>query len=96
VAGGLVNVAHHLGGALGLGILVTVFDAAGAAGDGPRELLAHRVSAALAAAAAFLVLALLVTVMARPRRAAATRSVDDVRRRADLAADADTPVRAAA
>ncbi len=28
VAGGLVNVAHHLGGALGLGILVTVFDAA--------------------------------------------------------------------
>ena len=40
VAGGLVNVAHHLGGALGLGILVTVFDAAGAAGDGPRELLA--------------------------------------------------------
>ncbi len=29
VAGGLVNVAHHLGGALGLGILVTVFDAAG-------------------------------------------------------------------
>src|SRR4051812_2729397 len=29
VAGGLVNVAHHLGGALGLGVLVTVFDAAG-------------------------------------------------------------------
>jgi hypothetical protein len=29
VAGGLVNVAHHLGGALGLVILVTVFDAAG-------------------------------------------------------------------
>ena len=72
VAGGLVNVAHHLGGALGLGILVTVFDAAGAAGDGPHELLAHRVSAALTAAAAFLVLALLVTLMARPRRAAAT------------------------
>ena len=52
VAGGLVNVAHHLGGALGLGILVTVFDAAGAAGDGPHELLAHRVSAALTVAAA--------------------------------------------
>jgi hypothetical protein len=96
VAGGLVNVAHHLGGALGLGILVTVFDAAGAAGDGPHELLAHRVSAALTAAAAFLVLALLVTVMARPRRTAATRSVDDVRRTADLAAAADTPVRAPA
>src|SRR3954449_7970091 len=74
VAGGLVNVAHHLGGALGLGILVTVFDAAGAVGDGPEELLAHRVSAAVTAAAAFLVLALLVTLTARPRRAAATRS----------------------
>src|SRR5205814_834476 len=34
VAGGLVNVFHHLGGALGLGILVTVFDAAGSPGDG--------------------------------------------------------------
>jgi hypothetical protein len=33
VAGGLVNVAHHLGGALGLGILVTVFDAAGSRSD---------------------------------------------------------------
>ena len=43
VAGGLVNVAHHLGGALGLGILVTVFDAAGSRGDGPQALLADRV-----------------------------------------------------
>jgi hypothetical protein len=91
VAGGLVNVAHHLGGALGLGILVTVFDAAGAASDEPHELLAHRVSAALTAPA-FLMLALLVMVMACPRRAAATRSVDDAR----LAAAADTPVRAPA
>ncbi|MEA2184436.1 MAG: hypothetical protein QOF69_3621, partial [Solirubrobacteraceae bacterium] len=30
VAGGLINVAHHLGGALGLGALITVFAAAGA------------------------------------------------------------------
>src|SRR4051812_29668454 len=45
VAGGLVNVAHHLGGAVALGVLVTVFDAAGTTGDGPRELLAGRVSA---------------------------------------------------
>ncbi|WP_051324557.1 MFS transporter [Candidatus Solirubrobacter pratensis] len=94
---GLVNVAHHLGGALGLGILVTVFDAAGAAGDGPRELLADRVSAALTAAAAFLVLALLVTLMGRPRRAAATPSVDDVPPTADFtASDAGRPVRASA
>jgi sugar phosphate permease len=97
VAGGLVNVAHHLGGAVGLGILVTVFDAAGAAGDRPNELLAHRVSAALTAAGAFLVLALLVTLTTRPRRAAATRSVDDLPPTADLtAADADTLVRAPA
>jgi EmrB/QacA subfamily drug resistance transporter len=90
-AGGLVNVAHHLGGALGLGILVTVFDAAGAAGDGPHELLAHRVSAALTVAAAFLVLALLVTLMGRPRRA------DDLARAPYLtAADADTLARTAA
>src|SRR3954469_5285546 len=77
VAGGLVNVAHHLGGALGLGILVTVFDAAGARGDGPRALLADRVSAALTAAAAFLVLALLVTLIARPRRATSDSTAVD-------------------
>ena len=96
VAGGLVNVAHHLGGALGLGILVTVFDAAGAAGDGPRELLAHRVSAALTADTAFLVLALLVTLTARPRRTA-TPSVHAFPLAPDLAAtDADTLARTAA
>jgi EmrB/QacA subfamily drug resistance transporter len=67
VAGGLVNVAHHLGGAVGLGILITVFDAAGSGAHGPRELLADRVSAALTAGTAFLVLALAVTFLARPR-----------------------------
>jgi hypothetical protein len=91
VAGGLVNVAHHLGGAVGLGVLVTIFDAAGAADDGPHELLAHRVSAALTAATAFLMLALLVTLVARPRRAAAMSRVDDLQPASDLpAADAET------
>jgi predicted MFS family arabinose efflux permease len=90
VAGGLVNVAHHLGGALGLGILVTVF---GAAGDGPRELLAHRVSAALTAAAACLVLALVVTLIARPRRATAAASGGGRPSAASLRAGADTRVR---
>jgi hypothetical protein len=71
VAGGLVNVAHHLGGAVGLGVLVTVFDAAGAGGAGPHELLADRVSAALTAAAALLVAALAVTLRARAASAAA-------------------------
>jgi predicted MFS family arabinose efflux permease len=62
VAGGLVNVAHHLGGAVGLAILTTVFDAAGGG-------LASRVSAALAGAGVFMALALAVTlVTARPAR----------------------------
>ena len=61
-AGGVVNVAHHLGGALGLGILVTVFAAAGSGADGPRELLAQRVSAALAGAAVLLLAALVVAL----------------------------------
>ncbi len=65
VAGGLVNVSHHLGGALGLGILVTVFDAAGSPGDGPAALLADRVSAALTAACLFLVVATVVLLVAR-------------------------------
>src|SRR4051794_7047004 len=38
VAGALVNVAHHLGGALGLGILITVFGAAGPGQHGPLPL----------------------------------------------------------
>lgn len=79
VAGGLVNVAHHLGGALGLGILVTVFDAAGAGVHGPQDLLAHRVSASLTAATAFLILALVVTVITHPhRRAARPRRTDSL------------------
>jgi hypothetical protein len=71
VAGGLVNVAHHIGGALGLGVLVSVFAAAGSAAHGAHELLAQRASAALTGAAAMLALALLITVIARPHAAAA-------------------------
>jgi len=67
VAGGLVNVSHHLGGALCLGVLVTVFDAAGSNAHGARDALADRVSASLTVACAFLVGALAVTAIARPR-----------------------------
>ena len=70
VAGGLVNVAHHLGGALGLAILVTVFAAAGSASADPRALLAARVSAVLTVACLFLALALAVTLVTRTRRLA--------------------------
>jgi len=69
--GGLVNVVHHLGGAVGLGILVTVFDAAGTEADGARALLAERTSAALTGAAVLLVIALLVVLIVRPRPVAA-------------------------
>jgi EmrB/QacA subfamily drug resistance transporter len=75
-AGGVVNVVHHLGGAVGLGILVTVFDAAGSADAGARELLADRVSAALTGATALLAIALVAVLVIRPRRAAALGADD--------------------
>jgi EmrB/QacA subfamily drug resistance transporter len=73
-AGGLVNVSHHLGGALGLGILTTVFATATAAGVGPHELLAHRADAAFTGAVVITFIALLVTgLVARSARTRATR-----------------------
>ncbi|MCA1693483.1 MAG: hypothetical protein LC749_01435 [Actinobacteria bacterium] len=71
-AGGLVNVTHHTGGALGLGILITIFAAAGSGAHGPQQLLADRVSASLTGAAIFLAAALLVTLIAHPRASRAT------------------------
>ena len=64
VAGGLVNVSHHLGGAVGLGILTTLFAAAGADETG-RALLSSRVSAALTGAVVFLALALVITFVSQ-------------------------------
>jgi hypothetical protein len=68
-ASGLVNVFHQLGGSLGLGVLVTVFAAADAAGLSAGDLLAHRVSVALTVGSAMLALALLLVValIVRPR-----------------------------
>jgi EmrB/QacA subfamily drug resistance transporter len=57
-ASGLVNVAHQLGGSLGLGILVTLFSAAGPAGD-----LASAVAAALTGAAVLMALGLAVVMV---------------------------------
>ena len=54
-ASGLVNVAHQLGGSLGLGILVTVFAAAGGG-------VAHRVGFALTAGTGMLALALVLVL----------------------------------
>jgi sugar phosphate permease len=64
-ASGLVNVAHQLGGSLGLGILVVVFAAAGSGISDARELLAHRVAASLTAGTVMLALALAVALIAR-------------------------------
>jgi sugar phosphate permease len=77
VAGGLVNVAHHAGGALGLGILVTIFAVAGSGAHGA-QLLANRVSASLTGAAVFLALALIVTLITRPRTRSASQARADL------------------
>lgn len=66
-ASGLVNVAHQLGGSLGLAVLVLVF----AAGDGSL-LLAHRLASVFAAGAVMLGLALtlVLTLILFPRKSA--------------------------
>jgi hypothetical protein len=71
-ASGLVNVAHQLGGSLGLGILVAVSaSAVGATTLDARALLAERAATALSTGAVLLVLALVlvVTLIVRPWRA---------------------------
>jgi hypothetical protein len=69
-ASGLVNVAHQLGGSLGLGVLVTVFASATPDALGPRAALADRIATSLTVGAAMLALALAVVVVLirRPRR----------------------------
>ncbi len=61
-ASGLVNVAHQVGGSLGLGVLVTVFAAADPAGLEGRTLLAHRIATAVSAGAVMLFIALAVVL----------------------------------
>jgi EmrB/QacA subfamily drug resistance transporter len=67
-AGGVVNVAHQLGGSLGLGLLVTVFAAAGSEALSGRDLLAHQIGAALTAGAILLALAFVVVAVLIVRR----------------------------
>jgi EmrB/QacA subfamily drug resistance transporter len=70
-ASGLVNVAHQLGGSLGLGVLVTVFASATPNALDAREALAERISSSLTVGATMLALALAVVValIRRPRPA---------------------------
>ncbi len=83
-ASGLVNAAHQLGGALGLGVLVTVADAA-RHGRTPLQQLASSTTAALTGSAVLLALALVTTLalIAQGPTASATSSGLDT----DVAAD---------
>jgi len=73
-ASGLVNVAHQLGGSLGLGVLVVVFAAAGSGAAHSPAQLAHNVAMTFDASAAMLLLSLLLVlafiVRGAPRSAA--------------------------
>jgi hypothetical protein len=68
-AGGVTNVAHQIGGSLGLAVLVAVFAAADSSTLDGSALLAHRIGAALAVGAGVLAAALLIALAVRPRRA---------------------------
>ena len=74
-ASGVVNVAHHLGGSLGLGLLVVVFAAAGSGVLDARVLLAQRVAASLAAGTFMLAIALVLVALliVRPGKLAKSR-----------------------
>nr|WP_315425774.1 MFS transporter [uncultured Albidiferax sp.] len=67
-ASGLVNVAHQLGGSLGLGLLVVVFAAAGPSGLDVHAELAHRIDSVMWAGAVMLALALVVALVCIVRR----------------------------
>jgi len=61
-ASGLVNVAHQLGGSIGLGVLVVAYAAAGGGSLTGRDELAHRFAAAIDTGAAMLLIGLVVAV----------------------------------
>ncbi len=69
-ASGVINVAHQLGGSMGLAVQVVLFAAAGGAAGSP-EALTHGIGAALTGSTAMLALALVLTVtlIGRPHAA---------------------------
>jgi hypothetical protein len=86
-ASGLVNVAHQVGGSLGLGILVTVFVSATpalpqrslASATAQSDALAHAISASLTGGTVMLAIALAVVlaVVRRPAPAVAVQRVPE-------------------
>jgi MFS family permease len=78
-ASGLVGVAHQLGGAFGLAVLVVVFAAAGSPpGATAKAELAQRVGTALSGGAVLMAAALVLVVAFVMRRPVATRANSDV------------------
>jgi hypothetical protein len=67
-ASGVVNVAHQLGGSLGLGVLVVVFAAPGSGVLDARELLAYGIATSLTAGAGMLASALALVFVLIVRR----------------------------
>lgn len=62
-ASGIVNVAHQLGGTLGLGILVAVYAAADTPALTGSELLSHRIFSAMTGGAIMLTMAMIITAV---------------------------------
>lgn len=76
-ASGLVGVAHQLGGALGLALLVVVIATAGVPpGAAPNVELTHRIGMALSAGAVLLAIALALVLVFVARRPMASASTD--------------------
>jgi EmrB/QacA subfamily drug resistance transporter len=73
-ASGLVNVAHQLGGSLGLGILVTLFAAANSSVLKGGSLLTYRISVSLTAGTVMLALAFIVVMVLIVRPLIAVKS----------------------
>lgn len=76
-AGGVTNVFHQIGGSLGLAVLVAVAGAAGSGALHGPALLAHRISISLTVGAVMLGFALVISLIVRPRTAAAPASVEE-------------------
>lgn len=87
-ASGLVNVAHQIGGTLGLGILVVVFAAADAPLLNGVELLSHRISAVMTGGGVMLFIALLIALFfIRPSAARSQTSAGAINQESGLAVE---------
>ncbi|WP_410210825.1 MFS transporter [Aquirhabdus sp.] len=76
-ASGMVNVAHQLGGSLGLGVLVVVFTAAKPADLHSVEALAHQITTSINGSACMLALAAIIALtLIVPKRARVTTAAE--------------------